>query len=202
MKNGKLIKVCGMTNSDNIREAEAAGADLIGFIFYPKSPRKILTPPSYRPKKAVGVFVDAAYDEIMVQQLRFGFEYVQLHGKENPSLCKELKESGFTVIKAFSIAGKADLKKTAEYEGCCHFFLFDTKCSSVGGSGEQFDWSILKSYNGKTPFLLSGGLSLESLDKLREFSHPKLTGYDLNSKFETQPGLKDINKLEEFINKI
>ncbi|MCR5003967.1 MAG: phosphoribosylanthranilate isomerase [Bacteroidales bacterium] len=202
MKDGKLIKVCGMTDGDNIRRAEALGADLIGFIFYPKSPRKVRALPSFLPRKSVGVFVNSSYEEIMVQNIRFGFQYVQLHGKETPAFCRELRDCGFKVIKAFSIATERDVRLTKDYEDCCDYFLFDTKCDSVGGSGRTFDWAILRKYEGRTPFLLSGGLSLDNIEEIRAFSHPKLAGYDLNSKFETEPGIKDIEKLKEFIEKI
>ena len=109
---------------------------------------------------------------------------------------------GYAIIKAFSIATEEDLTPVADYEDRADYFLFDTKCSSYGGSGKQFDWSVLSAYKGQTPFLLSGGINPDSAEALRNFSHPKLAGIDLNSGFETSPGMKDVEKLKTFIDKI
>lgn len=102
------------------------------------------------------------------------------------------------IIKAFSVSEAQDIGKTKQYEGLCDYFLFDTKCSTVGGSGQQFDWNILQAYSGKAPFLLSGGIGPESLDMLKTFHHPKWLGIDLNSRFETMPGIKNITQLTKF----
>lgn len=204
MINGKLIKVCGMTAGDNIQKVEALGVDFLGMIFYPKSPRFIKEKPSYLPSRAkrVGVFVNASPEVIQIQDIRYRFDYIQLHGCESPSDCQALKDYGFKIIKAFSIESNEDILKTNDYEGLCDYYLFDTKCKEVGGSGRTFDWSILEEYKGKTPFLLSGGLSLESIDQIKAFKHPMLAGYDLNSRFETEPGIKDTDRIKEFIDKL
>jgi len=205
MIDGKLIKVCGMTDGENIRAVEALGADLIGFIFYEKSPRRVPRVPSYLPVKAgrVGVFVNAAREEILRRNDAFAFDYIQLHGSESPAFCHSLREKdGLKVIKAFSIADEDSRLRVEGYEGSCDLFLFDTRSVGYGGSGKRFDWSIMEDYAEKTPFFLSGGLGPDSVDLLREFSHPLLDGYDLNSRFEIAPGQKDTVLLQHFLNEL
>ena len=156
MINGKIIKVCGMCEAENIRDVEALeGIDMLGFIFYPKSPRYIYELPAYLPihAKRVGVFVNADKPTVSMYADRFGLDYVQLHGTESPEYCRSLQERGLKIIKAFSIALPKDLTKVYEYEKACDFFLFDTKCEQYGGSGNQFDWNILHTYKGHVPFI-------------------------------------------------
>ena len=138
----------------------------------------------------------------METAVAYRLDYLQLHGNEPPELCQALREQGFSIIKAFSVSAIADLEKTNDYENCADFFLFDTKCANYGGSGMQFDWSVLFSYQGKTPFLLSGGIHPGSVEAIKNFEHPRFTGIDLNSGFEIEPGLKDVEKLEEFLGKL
>ena len=155
MINGKIIKVCGMREAQNIRDVESLQkVDMIGFIFYPKSPRYIYELPAYLPVHArrVGVFVNEDKDVITMYADRFGLEYIQLHGKESPEYCQSLRTSGLKIIKAFSVARPKDLNRVSEYEKTCNLFLFDTKCEQYGGSGNQFDWNILHTYNGQVPF--------------------------------------------------
>ncbi len=201
MINGKLIKVCGLCHGDNIREVEQLGIDMIGFIFYPKSPRCLCELPDYLPQTArrVGVFVDVDKETVQMLADRFGLHYIQLHGKESPHYCRALQSAGWKVIKAFPMATTNDLHTVYEYEGFCHSFLFDTKTELRGGSGNQFDWSILRMYTGKTPFMLSGGINQYSAGALLEFSHPRLIGYDINSRFETRPGMKDPERIRFFL---
>lgn len=204
MRAGKLIKVCGMTDGENIRAVEALGVDMMGFIFYPKSPRCVPSLPTYLPRNAarVGVFVDVPVEEVMVQDIRYRFSMVQLHGSESPEYCRTLKGMGFRIIKAFSIAEGSELEAVDAYEGLCEMYVFDTKCSGVGGSGRNFDWSLLDNYGGSTPFLLSGGIAPGLEEKLKGFTHPMLAGYDLNSRFETAPGIKDAGAIETFLNNL
>ena len=146
MVNGKIIKVCGMREAQNIRDVESLQrVDMMGFIFYPKSPRYIYELPAYLPVHArrVGVFVNEDKDVITMYADRFGLEYIQLHGKESPEYCQSLRTSGLKIIKAFSVARPKDLNHVSEYEKTCNLFLFDTKCEQYGGSGNQFDWNIL-----------------------------------------------------------
>lgn len=211
MKEKLIIKVCGMRDSDNIREVEAIvnqkenlSVDWIGFIFSPRSPRYVKTKPAYMPSgtKRVGVFVNDTEESIMRHVDEFKLDFVQLHGAESPEFCVRLKKHGFHLIKAFSIVGSEDLIKTSDYEALCDYFLFDTKCSTDGGSGRLFDWSVLSSYKGSTPFLLSGGLGEDVIAQLREFSHPQWCGIDLNSRFEKAPAIKDIDKIKYFLQSI
>lgn len=206
-----LIKVCGMREPENIRRVAEVGADWMGFIFYARSPRFVgsLSPDEISKEKAVreppvrvGVFVDATPEYMMEMGNKYALGYLQLHGNESPDTCYALQKRGYAVIKAFSIADKEDLKLTADYEGRADYFLFDTKCNGYGGSGKQFDWSVLTAYKGQTPFLLSGGINPDSVEAIRNFHHPKLAGLDLNSGFETAPGMKDAGKLKTFIDKI
>ena len=197
-----MIKVCGMREAENIREVEALGIDMMGFIFWPKSGRYVSEQPEYLPTKCqrVGVFVDE--DPGLVKRIAnsYGLDYVQLHGSESPAYIFQL--GGLHVIKAFNIATVEDLEQTKTYEGLVDYFLFDTKGKSVGGNGEKFDWSVLEAYNGSTPFLLSGGIGPDDADRVKASRHPKCAGIDLNSRFEIAPGLKDVNKLKSFLEKI
>lgn len=195
-----LIKVCGMREAENIRAVEQLGVDMIGFIFYPKSPRCICELPAYLPVNAlrVGVFVNEEKQAIEMYADRFGLDYIQLHGNESPEYCHSLQSAGLKLIKAFSIARAKDLQRVHEYEGICHYFLFDTKCEQHGGSGNQFDWELLHHYQGQTPFLLSGGINMYSAQALKEFDHPCLVGVDINSRFERKPGEKDVERIGRF----
>lgn len=198
-----LIKVCGMREAENIRRVAATGADWMGFIFYPRSPRAIKESDIIDcPQRRVGVFVDAAPEEMMEKAARYRLDYLQLHGSESPEVCYALQKRGFAVIKAFSVATETDLAITADYEGRADYFLFDTKCPSHGGSGRSFDWSVLAAYRGGTPFLLSGGINPESAEAILRFHHPQLAGIDINSGFETAPAVKDAEKIKAFIETI
>lgn len=204
MRNGKIIKVCGMCHADNIREVEALGVDLIGFIFYSKSPRYVYEVPSYLPASAgrVGVFVNEEKETVEMYADRFGLNFIQLHGNESPAYCRSLQNAGYQIIKAFPVATERDLQNVSDYEGICTYFLFDTKCEQHGGSGNQFDWNVLQAYKGSTPFLLSGGINSYSIRGLKEFHHNRLAGYDLNSRFETKPGMKDVLRLRQFLSEL
>ena len=202
MINNKLVKVCGMTEGENIRAIESLGVDLIGFIFYPGSPRFVREKPSYLPTRAgrVGVFVDATREEILRRHDEYRFDYIQLHGSESPEFCAQLRgRDGLRVIKAFGIAEESVRNTVAGYEGACDLFLFDTKTPGHGGSGQRFDWSIMDDYEEKTRFLLSGGLGLDTVETLHDFIYPFLAGFDLNSRFETAPGIKDPELMEVFL---
>lgn len=215
----KLVKVCGLTDGDNIRAVESLGVDMTGFIFYPRSPRCVRAVPSYLPARAerVGVFVDASYDEIAARRAEFGLTAVQLHGSESPDLCRRLRAAGLRVIKAFGISpdgsGLPSSPVTSStptsscvqpslstvYFDSCDLFLFDTRTEAHGGSGNTFDWSVLDRYAGPVPFLLSGGIGPESVDELKKIDNKYFIGIDLNSRFETEPGLKDVGLLSDFL---
>ena len=223
--NYELIKVCGMRDGENIREVAALGVDWIGLIFYPKSPRNVtmisthagiipdrgsLSPlTTHLSPLRVGVFVDEMPQNIITRVVNFQLDLVQLHGHETPTMIRNLRATldpdirpGIKFIKAISVGSRDDIAAYKTYEDCVDYFLFDTKCPTVGGSGNQFDWSVLAGYAGETPFLLSGGIGPDDAERIRTFHHPKCIGIDLNSRFETAPALKDISKLKQFIKKI
>lgn len=199
-----LIKVCGMRDAGNITKVESLGVDMIGLIFYPGSSRYVACPPSYLPEKAkrVGVFVNETEEIVLALADKFSLNFIQLHGTESPDYCISLRNKGLNLIKFFSVASPDDLKATEEYEGLCSFFLFDTKCEGHGGSGKQFDWSVLSHYHGQTPFLLSGGISAQSVEDVKTFKHERFAGIDLNSRFEISPALKDVEMLSKFIKEL
>ena len=161
-----------------------------------------------RPKR-VGVFVDEMPQSIVTRVYNYELDFVQLHGKESAVMIENLKSTlipdiapDIKIIKALSIREKDDVKRWREYEGAADMLLFDTKCKKVGGSGEQFDWSVLEAYDGNIPFLLSGGIGPEDAERILKFSHPQFAGIDLNSRFEISPAVKDVEKLKTFIQTI
>lgn len=200
----KLLKVCGMREAANIKELAALSPDFMGFIFYPPSSRFVSTIDENTiksiPKKIrkVGVFVNENVLKIKDIAKNFRLDVIQLHGDESPDVCMKLKSEGYVVIKAFHIASADDFSDMLDYEGTCDYFLFDTKTQGYGGSGMTFDWTFLDRYTGQTPFLLSGGIRLESVQDLWKLNHPKLAGFDINSGFEVKPALKDIDLVKKF----
>ena len=217
-----IIKVCGMRDGENIRQVAALGVDWIGMIFWPKSPRNVTMIPSYAgilpdramdmgdfKAKRVGVFVDEMPQNIITRVVNYKLDLIQLHGKETPTLIRNLRHTldpdirpGIRIIKAISVSSRDDLDATKPYEGVVDYFLFDTKCPTVGGSGQQFDWSVLAEYVGETPFLLSGGIGPDDAERIRAFHHPKCIGIDLNSRFETAPAQKDVDALRHFLSQL
>lgn len=202
------IKVCGMKYPENIKELSLLPIDYMGMIFYDKSPRyvddnlngsDVDTVP--QKIKLTGVFVNADLEYIAEKIVRYGLDIIQLHGNETPDFCKDLNKT-MPVIKAISVADVSDLENTKQYEGTIDYLLFDTKTPQHGGSGQKFDWNILNEYKSETPFLLSGGISLDDVEAIKKIKHPKFAGIDLNSKFETEPGLKDIELLNRFIKQL
>ena len=216
-----IIKVCGMRDADNIRDISALGVDMIGLIFYPPSPRYVQQfssgagiIPDYAPDMGktplrVGVFVDDMPQNIVTRVYNYKLDYIQLHGNEPRETLENLRATidpdikpKIKIIKAISVSSAEDIKKYKEYVGAADLFLFDTKCKTVGGSGEQFDWQVLQAYDGDVPFLLSGGIGPDDAERIKNFHHPKCIGIDLNSKFEIEPALKDVEKLKQFLEKV
>ncbi|MEB8330646.1 phosphoribosylanthranilate isomerase [Flavobacteriaceae bacterium KMM 6897] len=206
------IKVCGMKYAENMEAVAHLGPDYLGFIFWEPSKRVFTGDLGRLPSniKKVGVFVDATLDEIIQKVLEFGLQTVQLHGKESPKFCKDLKELYKTqqqgtleTIKVFSIKDDFDFSILAEYEAVCDYYLFDTKGKLPGGNGYTFSWEVLKNYPSTKPFFLSGGIGLEELDKLATFLQRPESQYchaiDVNSRFEVEPGRKQIEKLKTFM---
>lgn len=201
------IKVCGMRNIFNLKELVSLSPDYIGFIFYNKSKRYIgeeldekldFIPAEI---KKVGVFVNADKSYIQTTIKNYNLDMIQLHGDEPPELCADLSRE-IQVIKAFGVSKGFDFNSLKDYQSCCSYFLFDTKTDSYGGSGESYDWSLLDDYKLDTHFFLSGGIGELDIDKIKKYSHPFFYAIDLNSKFETEPGLKDIERLKKFKNEI
>ena len=210
MDSGMKIKVCGMREAENMKAVESLGASMIGMIFWKGSSRYVSEKPKSLPtrSKRVGVFVDEDVERVVQTVGNYALDYVQLHGSESPSyiltLRRQLEAAGFRllIIKAFNIATAADLAATVDYAGVADVFLFDTKGRQVGGNGEKFNWQVLSHYGGTTPFLLSGGIGPDDAGRVRAFSHPQCMGIDLNSRFETCPGMKDIAALSCFIDEL
>lgn len=197
-----------MRDLQNIKELGKLPIDFMGMIFYPKSPRFVqdlsldeLNASISGAIERVGVFVNADIDYIMEKINEFDLDVIQLHGNESPEFCKKLNET-MPIIKAFSIYDTSDLEQTKAYEGLWGYFLFDTKTPQHGGSGQKFDWKLLDSYKGNIPFYLSGGISADDIANIKNIKHPQFVGVDLNSRFETEPGLKDIQLLEKFIKEL
>ena len=210
-----------MRDADNIRDISALGVDMIGLIFYPPSPRYVQQfssragiIPDYAPDMGktplrVGVFVDDMPQNIVTRVYNYKLDYIQLHGNEPRETLENLRATidpdinpKIKIIKAISVSSAEDIKKYKEYVGAADLFLFDTKCKTVGGSGEQFDWQVLQAYDGDVPFLLSGGIGPDDAERIKNFHHPKCIGIDLNSKFEIEPALKDVEKLKQFLVKV
>ncbi|MFK5879494.1 MAG: phosphoribosylanthranilate isomerase [Flavobacteriaceae bacterium] len=226
------IKVCGMRDSENIQELAKLAPDYMGFIFYNKSKRFVVDFPNVTiPStiKKVGVFVNESIAVVLELVNNNKLDAVQLHGDESVEYCarlsKEIASSSFLaktkqtvftnegtsevislknteIIKAFSVDKYFDFSITKNYESHCDLFIFDTKGNGYGGTGLKYDWTILNSYKGETPFLLSGGIGYNDVGIVNDFKHPKCIGVDLNSGFEDAPGLKNIKKLKEFIEEI
>jgi phosphoribosylanthranilate isomerase len=204
--NALKIKVCGMRDKNNIAALVQLPIDFIGFIFYPPSPRYIgetisaeiveLIPSTI---KKTGVFVNATIHEVLRVASECKLDSIQLHGGETPDYCNAIREKGYEVIKAF----KADLEiltcETAEYRYACDYFLFDTPSQKHGGSGNKFDWSILKQQVLPVPFFLSGGIAPGDEELLKSLDIKGLYAIDINSKFEVSPGIKDVEAIREFI---
>ncbi len=227
-----IIKVCGMRDADNIREVSELDIDMMGFIFWKDSPRfvRMISShagiiPDYSEErlnknsgkvvddqhriKRVGVFVDDMPQTIVTRIYNYELDYVQLHGEESCIMIDNLRRTlepdirtGVKIIKTISVSSAEDIEKTKEYEGCVDLFLFDTECPTMGGSGDKFDWSVLSAYKGNVPFLLSGGIGMDDVDKIKSFQHPQFAGVDVNSCFETEPGVKDVEKLRLFVEKL
>ncbi len=189
-----------MRSAKQVQKIEGV-VDYIGFIFYENSTRFVNTTPVVANALKVGVFVNASFEEINRRIMGHSLDVIQLHGHETPEFCSQFTPD-ISVIKAFGIDDQFNFNTTLNYESYVDFFLFDKKTPNHGGSGQQYDWSILSRYEGTTPFFLSGGLQSSSVEALSNFQHPKFAGIDLNSGFEHSPGNKNISELNEFIEQI
>jgi phosphoribosylanthranilate isomerase len=198
------LKVCGMKYPDNIRKLSELKPDFIGFIFYDQSKRfigdglnisKLNVDESI---EKVGVFVNASIKYILEKLKKYSLDLVQLHGNESPEFCKELQQQSIKISKAFQVDENFDFSELASYYDVCDYFLFDTKTKLYGGSGKKFNWQVLEKYDNKKPFFLSGGIALDDIAEIKKLKNLNIYAIDINSKFEIEPGLKDIEKIKQF----
>lgn len=214
------VKVCGMRTPENIEALSALPIDMIGFIFYPKSKRfvgkqKVLqkwlaeSGDCLGEIQRVGVFVNAELDEILNAVHDYALDYVQLHGDESPEYCRELQRfwdyssvRKAKLIKAFAIDEDFDFRETQAYAPHCALFIFDTKGPEYGGHGVAFNWSLLEQYDGAIPFLLSGGIGPDMAPEIRRLNFPQMVGVDINSRFESSPGVKEIDQIRRFVSEL
>jgi phosphoribosylanthranilate isomerase len=196
------IKICGLREHENIKAVAALQPDLMGFICYERSPRFIadmdedifsgLSPEIQK----TAVFVNETAENIRAAIDKYGFEVIQLHGDETPEFAESFRDK-VTVIKAFGLDEDFNFSRLEPFVGKVDYFLFDAKTVIHGGSGQTFNWAILDNYQLDVPFFLSGGLSLDNLEEVKEITHSQFYGVDLNSRFEIEPALKDIEKLKQ-----
>ena len=205
------IKVCGITSIEEALALYKEGVNYIGFIFYPASKRYVLNSLTLEQIKSiqmpgvlkVGVFVNEPMDEVISTATAAGLDMVQLHGDETPNYCKEMANH-YPVIKAFRVSETDDVAyKISEFMEEVDYLLFDTASSVYGGSGISFDWAKLANATKQKPYFLSGGIGPNDISKITSFVKSDEAGncfaVDVNSKFETAPGQKNITLLQSFI---
>ena len=205
------IKVCGNKDLSQLKQLSDLGVDYAGLIFYEQSPRYVLNTLNGKEVRDLklsiemaGVFVNASEQEIMKQTEDFGLDIVQLHGDETASFCNRISDH-VKVIKVFRIA---DFDSNVdwlvkEYDEVCDYYLFDKGSAGLyGGTGQKFNWNLLEKSNIGKPFFLSGGIGIDDIEALQKFRHPFFYGVDVNSKFETAPGIKDMELVKEFVNQL
>ncbi|MCA4775970.1 phosphoribosylanthranilate isomerase [Empedobacter stercoris] len=211
------VKVCGNNNLENFKEIAVIEPDYVGFIFYPKSKRFVEDEAIFDVfpnAEKVGVFVNESIEHILEKVEKFRLDVVQLHGDETADFCEELitkkhqrlitDESflDFKIWKAIGIQSKDDFQQLTTYQQVVDSFVFDTKSYDYGGTGRKFNWQLLINYQLSIPFLLSGGIELEDALLLKNFQHPRCIGFDINSGFESAPGIKKADEVKQFIDTI
>ena len=200
------LKICGMRNPQNITDIAALNPDYLGFIFYEKSKRYVgedfdEAATYHLPKgiKKIGVFVNASMEYVLSKVKRYDLDLVQLHGEETPEFCRDLQMKNITIIKVFAVGQTFNFAQLEPYKPHCDYFLFDTKGKEKGGNGITFNWDVLKDYDNEKPFFLSGGLNLENIGKVKELGDLNILAIDVNSGFETEPGLKDVESIKRLM---
>ena len=199
-----------MKFSENIQEIANLEPDFLGFIFYENSVRNYTENTIVSIANSinkVGVFVNERQEKIIKTILKYDLNVIQLHGKETESYCLELKSQlkqnqlNTKIIKAFSVDDYFVFQTLNEYQ-MVDYFLFDTKGKLPGGNGTKFDWKILGNYHLEKPYFLSGGIGLDDISTINEFSQTPASKYchalDVNSQFEIEAGLKNKEKLQQF----
>jgi len=205
------VKVCGITQLEQAQALDAMGVNFIGFIFYPASKRYVLSQltlvqlAAFKPSNAkkVGVFVNETLEQVMTTVNEAGLDLVQLHGDESIDYCSALNNL-VPVMKVFRV-GKA-LPDYAGYENAATYYLFDTDSALYGGTGQHFNWELIKNENFNKPYFLSGGIGPNDIHGLEVMQKTKagknLAVIDINSQFETSPGIKNVEKIKTFIDAI
>ena len=201
------IKICGLKFESNILGLSKLEPDYMGFVFWEKSKRLVIgsTPNLSQTKiKKTGVFVNADFEKIKDKVHIHKLEAIQLHGLESPEFCKKVKNLGVEIIKAFSIDENFNFNILEKYELFSDYFLFDTKGKSPGGNGISFDWEILRNYKYEKKFFLSGGIGIESINAIKKIKTLDLPLFcvDINSRFELNPGKKNIELVKSFKNSL
>jgi phosphoribosylanthranilate isomerase len=196
------LKICGMRDANNIIDVASVKPDYLGFIFYSKSPRfvgdEFVLPTKLSPEiLRVGVFVNETTSVILDKAKTYNMDYIQLHGNETPSQCEALGQLGVGIIKVFSVGDDFDFQVTKPYKNVVDYFLFDTKGKYHGGNASTFNWDLLKQYDQKIPFFLSGGLSPENIEEVRKLDSMNIHALDVNSGVEISPGVKDSLKVKQ-----
>lgn len=208
---GVKLKICGMKVPDNILQVADLQPDYMGFIFYKASKRYVDFLDAEFVKtlplaiKKTGVFVDEDVDVLLKLVATYGLDAVQLHGTESAQYCAKLKQklpAAVQLIKAFGVDDRFDFGQLQAFMRYADYFLFDTRTPGHGGSGKTFDWNLLSRYTLDKPYFLSGGIGLESAGALKKIKDHRLYAIDVNSRFELEPGLKNIDKLNDFKNKL
>lgn len=205
------IKVCGITSLKQLQQLDGLNVDFAGLIFHKESPRYMaekITSAELKGSdfdlKKVGVFVDPEMIDVLDAIDNYGLDVVQLHGNETPEMCDDLSAE-VEVIKAFSIdqeTGDID-ELIAPYDAVCDYYLFDNKGLNVaGGTGEKFDWAKIAKAKIEKPFFISGGIGPMDAKAVKTFRHPDYFGADLNSRFEKEPGVKDMAQVLKFIHEL
>ena len=193
---------------ENIEQVSGLYPDYMGFIFYEKSKRNFegVIPKLPKSIKKTGVFVNE-YLEIVISLVEeYQLEAIQLHGDETVTYIRQLKTHlpSIEIIKVFGIKDEFNFDGLIPFLPLVDYFLFDTKGKERGGNGVQFDWSVLDAYPYEKPFFLSGGIGLKDVLAIQKIINSNLPIYalDINSKFEIEPGLKNINEVKTFKNKL
>jgi phosphoribosylanthranilate isomerase len=194
------LKICGLKDPENIKHIISLKPDMIGFVFYEKSPRNIagneILSEIPADTEKVGVFVDS--DPIYIDSAikKFRLNAIQLYHEDLKPF--QRLRTKVKLIKAISIENCSDIYKTRAYQQDCDTFLFDTRGKKAGGNGKKFDWEILHAYTGRIPFFLSGGISPADVPLIKKLKYENMIGIDINSKFELEPGLKNIEAIKQF----
>ncbi len=203
------LKVCGMTKYDQLLQLDQLGVDFAGLIFYDKSKRFVGDKLKGHASdirelqiKKVGVFVNSDTDTIQKAVEEYDLSFAQLHGDESPAFCEQVNGI-VSVIKAIRIGADTKIEEQLKsYNESCAYFLFDTDSKDYGGTGKKFNWEVLQNATIAKPFFLSGGIGLEDVNEVKSFQHPQLFAIDVNSRFETEPGIKDMRKVGAFLSEL